>query len=84
MSVGDPGPRPYRGPLQGLAELAELMGGESPASRRFLRGLALGALVGAAIAGSRIWARRGQPPARPGSTDVTDASTDRARSSRRR
>lgn len=58
MSVGDPGPPPYRGPLQGLADLAELMGGESPASRRFLRGLALGAIVGAAIAGSRLWARR--------------------------
>lgn len=58
MSTGDPGPPPYRGPLQGLSELSELLGGESPGSRRFLRGLALGAIVGAAIAGSRLWARR--------------------------
>ncbi|HET7728117.1 MAG TPA: hypothetical protein VFK54_12415 [Candidatus Limnocylindrales bacterium] len=58
MSARDPEPPPYRGPLQGLGELAELLGGDTPGSRRFLRGLALGALVGAAIAGSRIWARR--------------------------
>ena len=54
-------PAPFRGPLQGLAELSELLGGESPGSRRFLRGLALGALVGAAIAGSAIWQRRRKP-----------------------
>ena len=47
----------YRTPLQGLADLAELMSGESAGSRRFLGGLALGALVGAAIAGSTIWQR---------------------------
>jgi len=52
-------PPPFRGPLQGLAELAELLAGDSDDSRRFRRGLALGALVGAAIAGSRIWSRRG-------------------------
>ena len=51
-------PVTYRRPLQGLAELSELLGGESHDSRRFLRGLALGALVGAAIAGSTIWQRR--------------------------
>ena len=51
-------PPTYRGPLPGLADLSELLGGESPDSRRFLRGLALGALVGAAIAGSSIWQRR--------------------------
>jgi hypothetical protein len=48
----------YRGPLQGLADLSELMAGESMGSRRFLRGLAIGAMVGAAIAGSTIWNRR--------------------------
>ena len=51
-------PVAYRGPIQGLAELAELLGGESASSKRFLGGLALGALVGAAIAGSTIWQRR--------------------------
>lgn len=69
MSVRDPEPPSYRGPLQGLAELAELLGGETPGSRRFLRGLALGALVGAAIAGSRLWARRGH--VEPGDRRVT-------------
>lgn len=51
-------PRLPRAPLQGLGEVAELLRGESPDSKRFLRGLVLGALVGAAIAGSRIWAGR--------------------------
>ena len=51
-------PVTYRGPVQGLADLAELLGGESKDSKRFLRGLALGALVGAAVAGSTIWQRR--------------------------
>jgi hypothetical protein len=54
----DEAPVTYRGPLQGLADLAELLGGESADSKRFLRGLAIGALVGAAIAGSTIWRRR--------------------------
>ena len=35
-----------------LAELADLLGGESSRSRRFLGGLVIGALAGAAIAGS--------------------------------
>jgi hypothetical protein len=47
----------YRTPLAGLADLAELLSGDSAGSRRFLGGLALGALVGAAIAGSTIWQR---------------------------
>ena len=51
-------PVTFRGPRQGLADLAELRGGESADSKRFLRGLALGALVGAAIAGSTLWQRR--------------------------
>lgn len=51
------GPRP----LGNLADLAALLAGETPRSRRFLGGLVAGALVGAAIAGSTIWrrARRG-------------------------
>ena len=51
-------PVAFRGPIQGLADLAQLLDGESASSRRFLGGLALGALVGAAIAGSTIWQRR--------------------------
>ena len=35
-----------------LAELAELLGGESSRSKRFLGGLVVGALAGAAIAGA--------------------------------
>jgi hypothetical protein len=44
------GPRP----LGSVADLAELLGGESPSSRRFLGGVVVGALVGAAIAGSTV------------------------------
>ena len=50
------GPRP----LGGLADLAELLGGESPRSRRFLGGLAIGGLVGAALAGGSLLRRRGR------------------------
>lgn len=48
--------------LAGLAGLVELMGGESPGSRRFLRGLMVGALVGAALAGGSRLGRRRRPP----------------------
>jgi hypothetical protein len=50
------GPVPSTGPrpLGNLADLAELLGGESQSSRRFLGGLVVGALVGAAIAGSTL------------------------------
>lgn len=50
------GPRP----LGALADLAELLGGDSPRSRRFLGGMVAGALVGAALAGSVLLRRR--PP----------------------
>jgi len=39
----------------------------------FMRGLALGALVGAAIAGSTIWNRRQQRLARPAADPGRDA-----------
>ena len=42
----------------GLADLGELLGGESDRSRRFLGGLIAGALVGAALAGSTLLRRR--------------------------
>jgi hypothetical protein len=43
-----PDPRP----LGGLADLADLMGGESDRSRKFLGGLIAGALAGAAVVGA--------------------------------
>jgi hypothetical protein len=45
-----------------LADLAELLGGDSARSRRFLGGLAIGALAGAALAGSIARRRRAQVP----------------------
>jgi len=47
-----------------LAELADLLGGESARSRRFLGGLVVGALAGAAVAGTAALARRSKrrPP----------------------
>ena len=47
-----------RGPLQGLQDLSQALGGRPPRMSTFLRGLVLGAFVGAAIAGSAIWRRR--------------------------
>ena len=41
-----------------LAELADLLGGESSRSKRFLGGLVVGALAGAAVAGASFLARR--------------------------
>jgi len=65
--MGDPsGPGTHGGlratmdprPLGGLAALAELLGGDSVRSRRFLGGIAAGALVGAAVAGTALLRRR--------------------------
>ncbi|HEY5434262.1 MAG TPA: hypothetical protein VIK13_03445 [Candidatus Limnocylindrales bacterium] len=47
--------------VAGLADLVELLGGESPRSRRFLGGLVVGALVGAALAGGSLVGRRRRP-----------------------
>jgi hypothetical protein len=46
------------GPLERLARAAEAAVGDDPRPATFVRGLAIGALVGAAIAGSTIWQRR--------------------------
>jgi hypothetical protein len=56
----DPAVTPGRDPrpLGGLADLADLLGGESDRSRRFLGGLIAGALVGAAVAGAALVRRR--------------------------
>ncbi len=50
------GPRP----LGNLADLAELLRGDTPASRTFLGGLAAGAIVGAVVAGGSLLRRRGR------------------------
>lgn len=48
----------------GLEDLADLLGGDSDRSRRFLGGVIAGALVGAAVAGSALLRRRGDPRGR--------------------
>ncbi len=45
-------------PLGGLGDLADLLGGDSDRSRRFLGGIAAGALLGAAVAGAALVQRR--------------------------
>ncbi len=58
-----PGMRPVGPrPLGNLADLAELLRGDTPASRTFLGGLAAGAIVGAVIAGGSLLRRRGRKP----------------------
>ena len=53
----EPPPLPARGPLQGLQDLSQILSDHPVHTRSFLRGLTIGALVGAAIAGSAIWRR---------------------------
>jgi hypothetical protein len=48
-------------PLDRLLHVVEQASGDDVRATTFVRGLALGALVGAAIAGSTIWQRRRQP-----------------------
>lgn len=50
-------PLPIRGPLQGLGDLSEFVADHPLRPSTFVRGLTIGALVGAAIAGSAIWRR---------------------------
>jgi hypothetical protein len=53
-------------PLGDLGDLAELLGGDSERSKKFLGGLAAGALVGAALAGAALLSgrRRNEEPRR--------------------
>ncbi|HET9521771.1 MAG TPA: hypothetical protein VFO73_12040 [Candidatus Limnocylindrales bacterium] len=74
------------GPLERLARAAEEAVGDDPRPATFARGLAIGALVGAAIAGSTIWQRRHartaatasrsepESPAAAGSRDTRETS----------
>jgi hypothetical protein len=48
-----------------LTKAAEAVTGDDQRAATFARGLVLGALVGAAIAGSTIWQRRHARPAVP-------------------
>jgi hypothetical protein len=56
-----------------LVDLADLVGGESSRSRRFLGGLIIGALAGAAVAGAGLVNRRGgrHDASGPGPADPT-------------
>ena len=53
----DGAPPPLRGPLQGLEDLSDFVSEHPVHTATFLRGLTIGALVGAAIAGLSIWRR---------------------------
>ncbi len=53
-------------PLGALSDLVELLGGNTARSRRFLGGVVVGALVGAALAGSSLLRRHERRPP-PGS-----------------
>lgn len=50
-------PSPIRGPLQGLADVNEAITAHPIHLSTFLRGLTIGALVGAAVAGLSVWRR---------------------------
>jgi len=64
---------PPRSPIQGLTDLSEALAHEQPRMSKFLRGLAVGALVGAAIAGSTIWQRRRRQQQRSAPPDEADS-----------
>jgi hypothetical protein len=55
--AGDSDPAALPAALAALSDLADLLGGESTRSRRFLGGLVFGALVGASLAGTSFLRR---------------------------
>lgn len=55
--------------LERLTRVAEAARGDDERAATFARGLILGALVGAAIAGSTIWQRRHARPPVPAADD---------------
>ena len=67
-----------KNPFEHLVQAAEEAGGEDDVrASTFIRGLALGALVGAAVAGSTIWQRRhARGTVLPSAWDDTEAPTD--------
>jgi hypothetical protein len=68
-----------RDPLDRLVRVVEEAGGDDDVrATTFIRGLALGALVGAAIAGSTIWQRRRHLDARPATAELFPAEEERA------
>jgi hypothetical protein len=58
--------------LERLSRAADIASGDDQRAATFARGLVLGALVGAAIAGSTIWQRRHAQPKAP--VAVVDAN----------
>jgi hypothetical protein len=66
-----------RSPIQGLTDLAELLGKEQPRVSKFVRGLAVGALVGAAIAGSTIWQRRRRQQQKAAEAEAREEGTQK-------
>jgi hypothetical protein len=68
-------------PLERIARAAEQSVGDDVRATTFVRGLVLGALVGAAIAGSTIWQRRHNQATEAASaadpSEMSDAGTIR-------
>ena len=63
-------------PVDRLVRLVEGATDDDVRATTFVRGLALGALVGAAIAGSTIWQRR-RHPSPDAETEIEPPSTSR-------
>jgi hypothetical protein len=71
--------------LERLNRVAEIATGDDQRAATFARGLVLGALVGAAIAGSTIWQRRqarlaAKPTSQPAGPSEANVRTIRTRS----
>jgi hypothetical protein len=77
---------PIDNPLTRLIGAAEEAGDDDVRATTFVRGLALGALVGAAIAGSTIWQRRhalsmkARTDTEPAAPDPVESETEETQS----